>query len=146
MDPVEKLKKKMVSKLREAGVPETAVEAVDLLTPDDVEDLGMTAAAALIPGGAAVKTASKVTRKVIPVARAAGEKAASKAGHAEAMRALEKAGREAGKDLDAAILTGASSIPLMVTEASAEDFEKEFNRLKAKREAKKALRRKDMVP
>jgi len=144
-DPVQELKKKMLTKMREAGLPKVAEEAVDLLTPDDLEDVGLTAAAAMIPGGAVAKTAEKVARKVMPVARVGMEKAASKIGHTAAMRALEESGQEAARNIGTVATGVIGSIPLMVTDASEEEFQKEFDRLKEKRAAKKE-RRKDMVP
>jgi len=72
MDPVEKLKKKMIEKLRESGAPAAAVDAVDFLTPDDVTDLGISAAATLIPGGLvaskAIKTVGKGSAKAAKLA------------------------------------------------------------------------------
>jgi len=73
MDPVEKLKKKMIEKLRESGAPAPAVDAVDFLTPDDLLGLGITAATSILPGGfvasKAVKAAGKGSAKSIKMAK-----------------------------------------------------------------------------
>lgn len=88
-DPVEKLKKKMLEKLREAGAPETAIEAVDFLSPDDITDLGITAAASLIPGGAIAKGATKIAKGAAKTGKAI--KGAVKKGAEGAISAIEKA-------------------------------------------------------
>jgi hypothetical protein len=61
------------------------------------------------------------------------------------MRALEESGQEAARNIGTVATGVIGSIPLMVTDASEEEFQKEFDRLKEKRAAKKE-RRKDMVP
>lgn len=62
-DSIEKLKRKMLEKLRDAGAPEIVSDAVDLLTPDDITELGIAAAASIIPGGTIVRTAGKAASK-----------------------------------------------------------------------------------
>lgn len=132
-DPVEKLKRKMLEKLRDAGAPEIVSDAVDLLTPDDVTDLGMTAAAAMIPGGAVVKGISKTKKLTGMAAKIAQDKAA----HRAAMRGLEKAGAEAARSAEnTAVAAGIGTLPIMASEMDGSEADEKIKELIQKRRQK----------
>ena len=95
-DPIPDIKKKLLDKLRETGAPKVVTDAIDLLSPDDLQDVGLTAAAALIPipGASEAKMVTKAARFGI---RAAGPEAVLES--AAEKLALRKAGEVTGKEV-----------------------------------------------
>jgi metal-dependent amidase/aminoacylase/carboxypeptidase family protein len=148
-DPVAELKKKLLTKLRGAGAPKVVTEAIDLLSPDDLQDVGLTAAAALIPipGASEAKLAKKALKFGV---RAAGpETVLESAAEKIALRsAREAVGKEVAQDIpkvagSAGLIAGAAAAidKKQTMDEDVEELKKLVEARKATGTDKKSLRK-----